>query len=243
MSLPKVATMLPLVPDAGKFASNREQWVKERDAVIGRASVRAAQSVTRIARLDKEESESGEMEHRRGRGGTNLGKAVHAVLQSIDLVTGEGLDAASRAQAEIEGISARWREVVNLASNALDSDAVRRLMGQQATGVVNFYREVFVSAQLDGQLIEGFIDLLIDEPDGMVVVDYKTDAVNAEEEMETAVQQHAIQMGLYTWAAQEATGRQVREAILLFLRPKAERLFTDIDALVADAKEAALAGR
>ena len=239
MNLPKVATVLPPVPDTGKFASNREQWVKERDVVIGRASVRAAQPVTGIARLDKEEAEDGEMEHRRGRGGTNLGRAVHAVLQSIDLVTGEGLEVASRAQAEIEGISERWREVANLASNALDSDALRRLIVQQATGVANFYREVFVSAQLDGQLIEGFIDLLIDGPAGMVVIDYKTDAVNAEGDMEEAVRQHEVQMGLYTWAAQEVTGRPVREAVLLFLRPKAERSFTDIDGLVAEAKKAA----
>lgn len=234
---------LPSAPDAGKFASSRDQWKEERRAVIARASVRAAQPVTRIARLDKEEAEGGETEHQGGRGGTRLGKAVHAVLQSIDLVTGEGLESASRAQAEIEGISARWREVASLVKNALDFDVVQRLAGRYVAGEADFYREVFVSAALDGQLVEGFIDLLIHGPDGMVVVDYKTDSVDTDEGMKAAVQQHAIQLGLYTWAAQEVTGRRVREAALLFLRPKVEHLFTDIDTLVADAKEVALAGR
>ena len=239
VSSAKETITLPPVLNAGKFASSRDQWEEERGAVIARASMRAAQPVTRIARLDKEEPEGGEEEHRRGRGGTRLGKAVHAVLQSIDLVTGEGLASASRAQAEIEGISARWREVASLVKNALGFDVIQRLAGRYVAGEADFYREVFVSAVLDGQLVEGFIDLLIDGPDGMVVVDYKTDAVNGEEEMEEAVRQHEIQMGLYAWAAQEVTGRPVREAVLLFLRPQAERSFTDIDGLVAEAKKAA----
>ena len=43
---------------------------------------------------------------RRGRGGAALGRAVHAVLQSIDLETGEGIDATARAQAAAEGDTA-----------------------------------------------------------------------------------------------------------------------------------------
>ena len=52
----------------------------------------------------------------------------------------------------------------------------------------------------------------------------------------------ALQMGLYALAAYEVTGKPVAEAVLLFLRPKEERTFADIDALVADAKEAAAVG-
>ena len=243
MSPSKTATTSPPILDFGEFSRRRAQWVKERGIVIDHASKRAARPVTEIACLDKAEAGSSEMEYRWGRGGTSLGRAVHAVLQSIDLVTGEGLEAASRAQAEIEGISERWREVADLVRNALEFDLIQHLCERYTAGEVNFYREVFVSAQLQSELVEGFIDLLIDGPDGMVVVDYKTDSVDTDEGMHAAEQQHAVQMGLYAWAAREVTGRPVREAVLLFLRPKAQRLFTDIDTLVADAKEAALAGR
>ena len=40
---------------------------------------------------------------------------------------------------------------------------------------------------VDGVLVEGFIDLLIDTPDGLVVVDYKTDQVPSDAELDAAV--------------------------------------------------------
>ena len=39
------------------------------------------------------------------------------------------------------------------------------------------WREVYVGAPVAGRTLEGFVDLLIDGPDGLTVVDYKTDAV------------------------------------------------------------------
>ena len=44
---------------------------------------------------------------RRGRGATALGRAVHAVLQTVDLETGAGIEGAARAQALAEGIPDR----------------------------------------------------------------------------------------------------------------------------------------
>ena len=59
----------------------------------------------------------------------------------------------------------------------------------------NYYREVFVSAPLNGRLVEGFIDLLIDGPDGMVVVDYKTDTLDNAQEVEDAATRHRTPNG------------------------------------------------
>ena len=50
--------------------------------------------------------------YRRGRGSSNLGRAVHAVLQSIDIITGDGLEAASRAQAAAEGFRPNGRTLL-----------------------------------------------------------------------------------------------------------------------------------
>ena len=228
-------------PNAAEFNRQRGQWLEDRGATIATASREEARAVTGIARLDKDEAEGGEVVYRRGRGSSNLGRAVHAVLQSIDIITGNGLEAASRAQAAAEGIPAQWEDVTSLARTAVDSKVVRRLASQLAAGQANYYREVFVSAPLNGRLVEGFIDLLIDGPDGMVVVDYKTDSLDTEQEVEDAADRHRTQMGLYAWATHEVTGKPVAEAVLLFLRPKEERSSTDVEGLVADAKEAAAA--
>ena len=241
VSPPHASAPRPVL-DPVEFNRQREQWLEERAAAIAAASTDEAQAVTGIARSDKDEAEGGEVVYRRGRGSSNLGRAVHAVLQSIDIITGDGLEAASRAQAAAEGIPDQWEDVASLASTAVESDVVRRLASQLAAGQANYYREVFVSAPLNGQLVEGFIDLLIDGPGGMVVVDYKTDSLDSAQEVDDATTRHRTQLGLYAWATQEITGKPVAEAVLLFLRPKAERSFTDIDALVADAKEAAAVG-
>src|SRR5581483_12382620 len=47
----------------------------------------------------------------KGRYGSAIGRAVHAVLQSIDLATGEGLDGAIAAQSVAEGVVGREEQL------------------------------------------------------------------------------------------------------------------------------------
>ena len=61
----------------------------------------------------------------KGRYGTAVGRAVHGVLQTIDLGTGAGLDDAVAAQCEAEAITDRRAEVRQLAEHALGSAIVR----------------------------------------------------------------------------------------------------------------------
>ena len=86
-------------------------------------------------------------------------------------------------------------------------------------------------------MVEGFIDLLIDGPGGLTIVDYKTDDVNAAG-VSASASQYRRQVGLYAWAVGEVTGKPVREAVLLYLRPDVERIFHDVDELMAEAREA-----
>ena len=70
----------------------RDAWVKRREQLIedmGRPSFVAATSLGSRLREDKGEQESSEP-WRRGRAGTSVGRAVHAVLQSIDQASGKG---------------------------------------------------------------------------------------------------------------------------------------------------------
>ena len=239
---------------SGDFAALRAQWEAQRESTIERASQPQAQAVTAIAQRvngqppgvpaegdvtsEKEAAGEGEIPYRRGRGGTNLGRAVHAVLQSIDLLTGEGLEDICRAQAEAEGIGDAAKDVLELSRNALATETVKGLIESVKQGSANYYREVFVSTKLGDRLVEGFIDLLIDAPDGITIVDYKTDRLTTKQVQELGPE-YEVQLGLYAWAVEETTGKPVREATLLFLRPQEERRFPDPQALILKALDAA----
>ena len=47
------------------------------------------------------------------------------------------------------------------------------------------WREVPIGAPTEGAVLEGFIDLLFEGPDGLEVVDYKTDDVSGSEYAES----------------------------------------------------------
>ena len=149
---------------------------------------------------------------RRGRAGTSLGRAVHAVLQTVDLRTGEGLDPMAQAQAAAEGVASRWEEVAALARTALESDVVRRAVQGR------HWRELYVGAPFGARVLEGFVDLLFEGPDGLEVVDYKTDQVRTDAEVARLAARYRLQGAAYAAAVHAATGRPVRRCTLLFLR-------------------------
>jgi len=214
--------------------ADREVWLDHRHKVLQRASKPATVAVTAIANIAKEEAEKGEVYYRRGRGGTNLGRAVHSVLQSVDLATAIGLEHISKAQAEAEGIPGRWQEVVELAKKGIESSIVRRAV---ASG--NYYREVFVSAALENGLVEGFIDLLF-EDDGIVIADYKTDIIDDDMD-EKRLEQYKLQAGAYALAISEVIGRTVKEVVLVFVRSGKEISLGNTDELREIARDKAAA--
>lgn len=158
----------------------------------------------------------------------------------VSIATAENLEHISRAQAAAEGLPDRWQEVVELARKGLESPVVKR-----AVSSGRYYREVFVSVPIDEGYVEGFIDLLFEENGGLVIVDYKTDVLGSDD-LETAKhQQYALQSGIYAFAIGQATGKLVREVVLVFLRSGKEIAVGDIDfakVKAADRARAILAG-
>jgi ATP-dependent helicase/nuclease subunit A len=68
-----------------------------------------------------------------------------------------------------------------------------------------------------GELVEGVVDLLFEEADGLVLVDYKSDALN-EPLAPAQAAHHASQLHLYAKGIERATGRPVKERFVLFTR-------------------------
>jgi len=153
-----------------------------------------------------------------GRYGTALGSAVHAVLQSIDIADPtthghEALRVLANTCARNHGASGSEREVLRRVEAALTS----RTVTEAARG--RFWQEVFVSAPLpDGLVLEGFIDLLYETPQGrLVVVDFKTDAVRDGATVEQKTTHYRLQGATYAWCAQQATGKAVDRIVFLYL--------------------------
>jgi ATP-dependent exoDNAse (exonuclease V) beta subunit len=62
-------------------------------------------------------------------------------------------------------------------------------------------------------IIQGVIDCLVDEGDGFLLLDYKTDILTSEQ-METALDLYRVQLNLYARAVEDILGRHVKEKYL-----------------------------
>lgn len=60
-------------------------------------------------------------------------------------------------------------------------------------------------------LVQGIIDLYFEEPDGLVLLDYKTDSVK---EAKQLLDRYQTQMDLYARALSAATGKPVKEKLI-----------------------------
>jgi ATP-dependent exoDNAse (exonuclease V) beta subunit len=170
----------------------------------------------------------------RGRYGTAIGRAVHAVLQTVDLETGEGLVEAAAAQAAAEGIIGREATIAALARAALRAPAVRGSLRWRR------WRETFVATTIGDRTVEGYIDLLYRTDAGLVVVDYKVASSSAD--IDARVELFRMQAGAYAVAVEAATGEPVVRMVFVFLTPDGavERALDDLDAC-RDAVHTALA--
>ncbi len=216
--------------------ASRQQWMEERSAAYAARSRPVSVAATRLAQEAKHEQDVPDEPWRRGRAGTSIGRAVHAVLQVVDLHTGSGLEDTANAQAAAEGVPGRANDIARLARRAIDSPLVKRALDSG-----RWWRETPVAGPVGDGIVEGFIDLLFEEEDGFVIVDYKTDTLGSDDEIERAMARYRLQGGGYALALSKATGATVKEVSFLFLEPNREVTVEDLSGAMQDAEEAALA--
>ncbi len=166
----------------------------------------------------------------RGRYGTAIGRAVHAVLQRADLVTGNGIESLARAQAAAEGILGTEETISRLARVALESPTVRVAAHSE------HWREMYVGTTISGRVLEGYVDLMYRTPDGLVVVDYKTDAVTLDD-VDARVERYRLQGAGYALGVEAAVGETVVAVDFVFCRPDGviERRLPQLAEACADA--------
>ena len=218
----------PEEPDSPVKASF-STWKTERDAFMADAGKPSTMSASRIAWIETEDVDVDQLPGlvkdgpvdgdddrsplSKGRAGTQVGSAVHAVLQTVALdADPDSLQPVAEAHAEAEGISQHTKTVAALAQSALESDNVREAAAS------DHWKELFVAAPVDGVVVEGYIDLLYRTPDGLVVVDYKTDDIHDDDVLEAKVDRYRLQLAAYSLSVEQAVGEEVNRCVLVFAR-------------------------
>ncbi len=147
-----------------------------------------------------------------GRYGTVIGRAVHGVMQHVDLA-----DPARDRQALI-ALHAAAEEVPvellgyvgDLVASLVAGQAFARMQAAHHAGTVR--REMYVGGQVADQGVYGIIDAVWNTADGFVVVDFKTD--HAREPDAVLRARYTAQLQSYALALTAATGRPVAELLL-----------------------------
>jgi ATP-dependent helicase/nuclease subunit A len=242
----------PLTSDPGVFSvvpaavhelpwPDRDEWRDARAVAFDRAARRDTVSATKLADdgrggdvgLDKEPVDLDLPPWQRGRYGTAVGRAVHAVLQFVDLDTGADIDDHAAAQCASEGILGMDDTVAALARSALAAPIVRSALE------LPHHRELFVACEVGGVVLEGYIDLFVETPEGGVIVDYKTDQWPDHAERTARVERYRRQLAAYGVALEQILGRPVAGGVLVRCRPDgaAEQIpITDWPAAVESAR-------
>jgi ATP-dependent helicase/nuclease subunit A len=206
-------------------------WIAEHDAAFATGARRRFVSATALARLIDEAAaldpgvnkEGRDLElppWNKGRYGTAIGRAVHAVLQTVDLATGAGLADLAAAQAAAEGVLGFEETIAALVTAAITSPSIATACAGE------YWRETYVAVPVEGLTHEGYVDLVYRDAaaaGALVVVDYKTDNVRTESDLTERLAHYRVQGAAYAIAVAAATGERVDRCVFVFLSPSGAR--------------------
>ncbi len=159
--------------------------------------------------------------------GRELGAACHRFLQLADLAR---LSPEAAARAQVDELAAAGRlqpaeaALVPMADVAWFADTPEgRLLARGAPHArreVPFVYALSLGAADEHTIVRGVIDCLLETPDGLVILDYKTDRPRDETDFAARLAGYTVQLQLYAQAAAAIFGRPVVRALLIFLRAR-----------------------
>jgi ATP-dependent exoDNAse (exonuclease V) beta subunit len=199
-------------PAVERFLVGRAAWARNRDSVleaarktvpIVHASELAGPSLPPRTTVTAEPA------------GPEFGTLVHRLLELhlTGQIARDKIEQTARRLAADTGLSdASAASAAQLVTGALKSPTIQRLRSAKR---VSF--EVPFTYIDQGAIVEGRIDALAEEDAGILLVDFKSDAVDPGDEPARA-EHYAPQMRAYASAVAASAGRPAREALLFFLR-------------------------
>ncbi|MBQ3373182.1 MAG: UvrD-helicase domain-containing protein [Oscillospiraceae bacterium] len=159
---------------------------------------------------------------------TERGIATHLALQYIDLSFASDPEGVRREVARLETqkfLSPRQASAVN-------QSAIVRLfrsdLGHRILTAEKLHREFRFSLLCTGRellnipsdekiLLQGVVDCCLEFPDGLVIIDYKTDFVRTDEDISLKCEHYSSQIRAYSLALSRIFRKPVKETIFYFL--------------------------
>ena len=189
------------------------RWDDERNALIETAKERPFQPIaaSHVAARTAPPAVVAEGSE----GGRDFGSLVHGILEWIPLddadASSDRVRSMALALAPSFGLDAEGAaRAAEAATRALALPVMAR-----ARRAGRVWRELRLWFPDGADLVEGKVDLVFEEDGRLVVVDYKTDHLSAEQAQAQAAH-HAPQLQLYGRGLARATGLPVRERLVLF---------------------------
>ncbi|MHC4128246.1 MAG: UvrD-helicase domain-containing protein [Planctomycetota bacterium] len=216
--LPK-PELKPTPPVPGRMLAD-----DERVRAVGAIERRRAACLTKTYEVHSVKAMTvhpGPGRHPAGEHGTEWGSVIHTLLEAA-AGPAEDLDALARAAlADVELDPARAGEAVALVQQVLASDLwARSRAGEPRLTEVPLQTLKRAEGEEPEAIIRGVIDLVFREPEGWVIVDYKTDRGPVDD----LVDRYAPQVQAYAEAWSDLVGEPVREAGLFFVNSGEYRL-------------------
>jgi len=144
-----------------------------------------------------------------------IGEAFHFLMEYIlasEKPEAENFSLISSWVAARFGIPSRTNQLEEMARKCIDSDIIRRALNSK-----RFFREIPFSVKSDEHtLLDGAVDLLFEEEDGLVIVDYKTDEINKDEINKMA--EYYKPQGKFYADVFKKMGFRVKQVVFLFTR-------------------------
>ncbi len=163
--------------------------------------------------------------------GTEYGTVMHSVMQHVDFngdLSVAGIKAQLDEMVDREILMPEHRSLVRASIvSGFFSSAIGKRVLKASSGGGRVWRELPFSRMVPAKLVypelsedaggifsQGIIDLLFEENDGLVLVDYKTDG---DTEPKAAAERYKIQIELYSRAVEAIMGKKIKERYLYML--------------------------
>lgn len=245
--LNKVVNMEPVAGygDYGEIISQRLTWEYPYTFVTNKGAKVSVTEVKRYFGIGEKE-EQGEVYNNqlfglkrpeflktsKGLSPAERGTAMHLVMQHLDLKNSayeESIKQQLEAMELAQVITPQQAEVIDIPSilaffnsslgkSVMSSNSVKREVPfTLALPAGEIYPELSEMENKESILVQGVIDLVIDEPDGLIIVDYKTDHV-LKEDYEQLIKKYIGQINLYTRAIETIWKRPVKDKYLYLFK-------------------------
>jgi len=219
----------------------RFDWTYPYESSVAKRSKQTVSELKRLAILEQQADEAPFMEkgdevstaylhsrpefmQTRALSPAEIGTAMHTIMQHIDIHKTHlvaDVEALIAKLAERQLLTVEEAVAVNVHGVAqfFDTDIAKRLTVSKKVFRELPFTYAHDSGEGDYQILQGIADCLFEEPDGWVLLDYKTDRVTGRFDSEAAIDtemknRYGIQLNLYRKAIEAIAKVKIKEMVL-----------------------------